>query len=128
MFSGVSRNGCPAVVVVVRLRKSRRVVPGASENSASSASGVKLAVEAFSAREAGPSSAPCDARNEDGTGRPGTEGAGGRSEGPLPDERGVGPPSVLRDQASTPTASLASEASWVCAAPATFARLLWVSS
>ena len=57
-----------------------------------------------------------------------TERACGRTEGPHPDERGVDPPSVLRDQASTPTASLASEASWVCAALTTFARLLWVSS
>jgi hypothetical protein len=31
-------------------------------------------------------------------------------------------------QLETPTASLASAASWVCAALATFARFLWVSS
>jgi hypothetical protein len=67
-------------------------------------------------------------RNEAVTGHGPTEQARGRTEGPHPDERGVGPPSVLRDQASTPTASLASEASWVCAALTTFARLLWVSS
>ena len=65
---------------------------------------------------------------EAATGHGDSERARGRTEGPHPDERGVDPPSVLRDQASTPTASLASEASWVCAALTTFARLLWVSS
>jgi hypothetical protein len=71
---------------------------------------------------------PGDACNEAVTGHGATERARGRMEGPHPDERGVDPPSVLRDQASTPTASLASEASWVCAALTTFARLLWISS
>ena len=69
-----------------------------------------------------------DACNEAVTGHGPTEWARGRAEGPHPDEQGVDPPSVLPDQASTPTASLASEASWVCAALTTFARLLWVSS
>ncbi len=69
-----------------------------------------------------------DACNEALTGHGAAGWARGRTEGPHPDERGVDPPSVLQDQASTPTASLASEASWVCAALTTFARLLWVSS
>ncbi len=87
-----------------------------------------LMVEAFPARDAGPNSRTGDACNEAITGHGPTERARGRTEGPHPDERGVDPPSVLRDQASTPTASLASEASWVCAALTKFARLLWVSS
>ena len=87
-----------------------------------------LMVEAFPARDAGPNPRTGDVCNEAVTGHGPTERARGRTEGPHPDERGVDPPSVLRDQASTPTASLASEASWVCAALTTFARLLWVSS
>ena len=51
----------------------------------------------------------------------------GHTEGPHP-EIGVRALRRAVDQASTPTASLASEASWVCAALATFARLLWASS
>jgi hypothetical protein len=87
-----------------------------------------LMVEAFPARDAGPNPRTGDVCNEAVTGHGATERACGRMEGPPPHERGVDPPSVLRDQASTPTASLASEASWVCAALTTFARLLWVSS
>jgi hypothetical protein len=87
-----------------------------------------LMVEAFPAREGGPDFRTGDACNEAVTGHGALERARGRTEGPHPDERGVDPRSVLRDQASTPTASLASEASWVCAALTTFARLLWVSS
>ena len=87
-----------------------------------------LVVEAFPTRDAEPNFRTGDVCNEAVTGPGAVERARGRTEGPHPDERGVDPPSVLRDQASTPTACLASEASWVCAALTTFARLLWVSS